>query len=491
MHQAELAVAPLEMEFFDFKKKVLMRQEPVEGSFLLNSKTELKKAEKEIAERVRTARHAVKVLDDELNVARHRVLHAHRLILAQPLTGEVLATSATGATGARPRLFQCSAELCSGNWLSSGEQAGNCMVCKLRHCARCAATVPAPAEGVPAHVCNPDDVATMKEIATSTRECPRCHASIMRSSGCDQMMCTSCHCVFDWRTGAEARGVIHNPHFHALGVEERQRILDEREGRGIVSTREDRFIAGAGPRRVVPACDEHAEMDPECEPFDSRLFTHAIDTVFTGMEERRQVRDLYRLVLHYENDTTPGLQRQLASEMLGEQGARMARLERMRGYALEMPVRVKGGHPLKHQSQAWLIPPRGPLPSESNYKALLMRLDTERTKAAAQLQFSETFVENGKALIRLLLAATPTERPAVLAGIQRFADETQRLSKELSKKPQKRKTVRVLPPPKRPGKRKRAVPLEISDGDEPEDDGDDDDDDEDSEDEPALDDDDE
>ena len=224
----------------------------------------------------------------------------------------------------------------------------------------------------------------------------------------------------------------------------------------------------------------------------SILHFAAIDNIFaSGTEERRQVRDLYRLVLHYENAETTRLRQHLASDLLGEQGARMARLERMRGAPLELPVRVKGGHPLKHQSQAWLIPPRGPAPSESNYKALLMRLDTERTKAAAQLQVSETFTENGKVLIRLLLAATPAERPAVLAGIQRFADETQRLSKELSKKPQKRKTVRVLPPPLRPGKRKRAVPLEVSDGDgEPEDDGDDDDDEEDSDDEPAFDDDD-
>ena len=74
--------------------------------FLLSSKAELKKAEKEIQERVRTARHQVKLLQRELDIARSQVLHAHRLILAQPLTGEVLATSATDATGAlvRPAL---------------------------------------------------------------------------------------------------------------------------------------------------------------------------------------------------------------------------------------------------------------------------------------------------------------------------------------------------------------------------------------------------
>ena len=301
----------------------------------------------------------------------------------------------------------------------------------------------------------------------------------MRSAGCDQMMCTACHCVFDWRTGAEARGVIHNPHFHALNAEERQRILDEREERGFVSTREDRFLAGAGPRRVVPACDPEAEIDPECEPFESRAFVAAINAVFGRSDAalQAQVGELYRLVLHHENAEAPRLRGQLESPALGEQGARMARLERMRGAPLELPVRVKGGHPQKLRSQEWLIPPRRGPPSESNYRAMLMRIDTERTKLSAQLQVSETFSENGKALLRLLLAATPAERPGVLGALQRLADEAARLGHELQKKPKKRKTVRVLPPPKRAAaKRARAPQLpSSSEEDEGEDESDEDD----------------
>ena len=284
------------------------------------------------------------------------------------------------------------------------------------------------------------------------------------------MMCTNCHCIFDWRTGAEARGVIHNPHFHQLGAAERQRILDEREERGIASTREERFLAGAGPRRVVPPCDPDAEIDPECEPFESRPFQAAISAVF-GEGDRlaqAQVNELYRLVLHHDNAETPRLQRQLNVPALGEQGARMARLERMRGAPLELPQRIKGGHPQKFASQCWVIPPKRGPPSESNYKALLMRIDTERTKLGAQLQVSQTFAENGKALLRLLLAATPSERPGVLAGLQRLADETKRLGTELQKKPAKRKTVRVLPPPKRSTKRARAPEPTFSDDDDDE-----------------------
>ena len=256
-------------------------------------------------------------------------------------------------------------------------------------------------------------------------------------------------------------------------MEERQRILDEREARGIAATREERFIAGAGPRRVVPPCDPDAEMDPECEPFESRPFQTAISNVFGTSNHAAQVQvtELYRLVLHHDNAETPRLQQLLASDALGEQGARLARLERMRGSPLELPQRIKGGHPQKFVSQCWVIAPKRPAPSESNYKALLMRIDTERTKFGAQLQVSQTFADNGKALLRLLLAATPSERPGVLAGLKRLADETNRLCAELRKKPAKRKTVRVLPPPKRPTKRARAAEPTFSEDDDDDNEG--------------------
>ena len=429
---------------------------------------EIRAAEIEVEKRVQAGRTALSHMTHAFEMAKSRVHAAYRAITTQPLTGEVLAASEGPAVA--PRLFRCSAAACGGNYRSTD---GICMVCQLRHCKRCAAALAEQVEGEPAHQCNPDDVASLKEIATSTRECPRCHTSIMRSSGCDQMMCTACHCIFDWRTGAEARGVIHNPHFLQLGVQERQRILDEREARGIASNREVRFLAGAGPRRVVPPCDPDAEIDPECEQFESRAFHIAIQSVFGegDVAAQEQINELYRLVLHHDNAETPRLQRLLASDALSEQGARLARLERMRGAPLKLPQRIKGGHPQKFASQCWVIPPKRGPPSESNYKALLMRIDTERTKLSAQLQVSQTFAENGKALLRLCLAATPSERPGVQAGLQRLADETARLGVELQKKPAKRKTVRVLPPPKRATKRARAPEPNFSEDDDDDDEG--------------------
>ena len=466
LHKAELALVVLTNELFEFRKAVVMRDPAIAGGSTLPK--DIRAAECEVEKRVSAGRAALRASTHAFDVAKSRVHTAYRNILTQPLTGEAMAASEGPAIA--PRLFRCSAEACGGNYRSSD---GICMVCQLRHCKRCAIALAEPVEGEPAHQCNPDDVASLKEIATSTRECPRCHTSIMRSSGCDQMMCTNCHCIFDWRTGAEARGVIHNPHFHQLGVEERQRIMDEREARGIASNREERFLAGAGPRRVVPPCDPDAEIDPECEPFESRSFQTAIQSVFGARAplDQEQVNELYRLVLHHENAETPRLERLLASDALSEQGARLARLERMRGAPLELPQRIKGGHPQKFASQCWVIPPKRGPPSESNYKALLMRIDTERTKVSAQLQVSQTFADNGKALLRLLLAATPSERPGVLGGLQRLADETKRLGVELQKKPAKRKTVRVLPPPKRSVKRAREREPTFSEDDDEDDEG--------------------
>jgi len=63
------------------------------------------------------------------------------------------------------------------------------------------------------HVCDPDTVKTMELIKRDSKPCPKCGILIHRTDGCAQMWCTSCHCVFDWRTGEIDTGRIHNPHF--------------------------------------------------------------------------------------------------------------------------------------------------------------------------------------------------------------------------------------------------------------------------------------
>lgn len=65
------------------------------------------------------------------------------------------------------------------------------------------------------HVCNQDDVETVKMLRQNTKPCPKCHIGIFKTEGCDQMWCTQCHTCFSWTTGNILHGVlVHNPHFY-------------------------------------------------------------------------------------------------------------------------------------------------------------------------------------------------------------------------------------------------------------------------------------
>ena len=64
------------------------------------------------------------------------------------------------------------------------------------------------------HECLKDDVDTAELIKKDSKPCPKCNISIMKTSGCDQMWCTSCHTAFDWKSlKIVTRGIIHNPEY--------------------------------------------------------------------------------------------------------------------------------------------------------------------------------------------------------------------------------------------------------------------------------------
>jgi len=63
------------------------------------------------------------------------------------------------------------------------------------------------------HVCDQNDLDSVKLIKDETKECPKCYSAIYRTFGCDQMWCTVCNVAFSWRTGKIDRGVVHNPHY--------------------------------------------------------------------------------------------------------------------------------------------------------------------------------------------------------------------------------------------------------------------------------------
>lgn len=63
------------------------------------------------------------------------------------------------------------------------------------------------------HVCNKDDIESVIEIRTSSRQCPNCLISITRTEGCKQMFCTECHTPFSYLTGEIIKNEFFaNPH---------------------------------------------------------------------------------------------------------------------------------------------------------------------------------------------------------------------------------------------------------------------------------------
>ena len=246
----------------------------------------------------------------------------------------------------------------------------------------------------PRHVCNPNDVATAKYLATTTKACPRCHASIQRESGCAQMLCTKCHTVFNWNTLKEETGVIHNPHFYQLGTEMRQRIVDERASRGIAAGRETRFLAGVAPRGG--GCDADAEHDPLCVEFTSPVFMRLLERALKDDPALlRGAMDVHRHAVHCAQVEIPGIDYMLDNpHRFGEQRTRDMRLAYLNG---GKPVKLleeisAAMHPLKFKSSMLIVVDGEKKVTLENFKKQLMRCDTERTKLVKKAELFRTFM---------------------------------------------------------------------------------------------------
>jgi hypothetical protein len=64
------------------------------------------------------------------------------------------------------------------------------------------------------HTCDPALKETVALIVKDTKPCPKCGERISKIDGCSQMWCIECHTAFDWTTGQQVNGVIHNPHYY-------------------------------------------------------------------------------------------------------------------------------------------------------------------------------------------------------------------------------------------------------------------------------------
>lgn len=122
----------------------------------------------------------------------------------------------------------------NGDWV--------CGICECQVCKECHKVV-----GDGEHVCRQDDLDNVRFLLTETKPCPRCHASIQKTNGCDQMFCSNCEARFNWNTGKFIFGRFHNPEHDAFI--RNARVPGDIECGGV--PRYEVFLGGSLPRGIL------------------------------------------------------------------------------------------------------------------------------------------------------------------------------------------------------------------------------------------------
>ncbi len=104
--------------------------------------------------------------------------------------------------------MNCVNSECSGK-VSSSEDTAVCGLCNTKQCTKCKTDI----EGSNEHSCDPNILASLNMISTTSKQCPGCNTSISKIYGCSQMFCTQCYTLFNFNTLRVERGFRHNPHY--------------------------------------------------------------------------------------------------------------------------------------------------------------------------------------------------------------------------------------------------------------------------------------
>lgn len=81
-----------------------------------------------------------------------------------------------------------------------------CRICNVEMCIICKCIKNTE------HICDKDQLETLKMIKETSVNCPNCDVSISKSEGCNDMFCVSCHTKFHYESLKIIHHQIHNPH---------------------------------------------------------------------------------------------------------------------------------------------------------------------------------------------------------------------------------------------------------------------------------------
>jgi hypothetical protein len=100
-------------------------------------------------------------------------------------------------------------------------QTIECKLCRSFSCGKCRVKLDDDKAG--SHVCDSETAATIAEIESSTRPCPRCAIPISRTEGCRHMFCVKCNQPYDWDT-LQPQISNTNPEYHSWLLKMREKV---------------------------------------------------------------------------------------------------------------------------------------------------------------------------------------------------------------------------------------------------------------------------
>ena len=176
---------------------------------------------------------------------------------------------------------KCAEENCRG-FLDEEWKCGLCNAITCKHCLHVVEHD---------HECDADDIKTADLLKNSTKPCPKCHVSIYKIDGCDQMWCTQCHVAFSWNTG-NIETKIHNPHYYQWLRETRGTVPrnpgDNPGCRRGITRRELRTIARTFNTRTEETIKLYKIIFNNTQLINSQMETYRPDENVDNVKYRKQ-----------------------------------------------------------------------------------------------------------------------------------------------------------------------------------------------------------